>query len=123
LRLFRGTQRRTGGQMRVIATERMAQLGGFPGVSHDNAKQEIEPLFNMTKMLFAAALVLGSASVVLSTSSPSLARHSRHGYAGHHYARHHYVRHHYGLMSRSVSLRTGRSAMDRASQVTGGGDK
>ena len=83
-------------------------------MSHDNAKQEIEPLSNMTKMLFAAALVLGSASVVLATSSPSFAKHSRHGYAGHH---------HHGLMSRSVSLRTGRGMMNRASQVPGGGDK
>jgi hypothetical protein len=102
----------------VIVRERIAQLCGFPAVSHDNAKQEIEPLSNMTKMLFAAALVLGSASIVLATSSPSFAKHSRHGYAGHHHARHHH-----GLMSRSVSLRTGRSMMNRASQVPGGGDK
>jgi len=61
-------------------------------------------------MMFAAALVVGSA---LAASSPALARHARHGYA----------RHHHGLMSSLVSLRAGSRAMNRASQSPGGGDK
>jgi len=70
-------------------------------------------LSNTIKMLFAAALVLGLASVALAALSPAFAKHRGHGYA----------RHHHGLISSPVSLRTGRGMMNRASQTPGGGDK
>jgi hypothetical protein len=95
--------------MRVIAAERFMPFRR----SHDSMNPEIEPLSNMTKMLFAAALVLSLASVTLAASSPAFAKHRGHGYA----------RHHHGLISSPVSLRTGRGMMNRASQTPGGGDK
>jgi len=67
----------------------------------------------MSKMMFAAALVVGSAFAAVAASSPALAKHARHGYA----------RHHPWLMSSPVSLRAGSRAMNRASQTPGGGDK
>jgi len=103
--------------MRVIVAERIAQFCSFLGsVARQHKigdRTRVQHIQNAVR-----SRARRSAAAVLAESRSAFARGPGYGYAGYSHARHHR-----GLMSRRVWMRTGRGTMNRASQVTGGGDK